>query len=147
MYAAPDNRMRLTHHYKVFHPSSNRLSGFLKISNLFVALAPTGGLQYKAGFLHVNLTGNGAGIGRRSTRNARKELRWCAVHESYLVIVEDSGEVCPSVPPSGSDMPFRRLFWMFFFLTLTSPSVNPGVPIDSLLIFSFPTHAMLTEVA
>ena len=85
----------------MFHPSANRLSGFLEISDLFIALASSGGLQYKAGFLRIELTGNGAGIGRRSTgRNSRKELRWCAVRESYLVVVEDPGEVCPPAPCS-----------------------------------------------
>ncbi|KAG6337311.1 hypothetical protein ID866_1773 [Astraeus odoratus] len=80
-------------HAVMFHPSANRLAGFLEISALFIALAPFGGLQYKAGFLRTESAGNGAGIGRRSTgRSARKELRWCAVRESYLVIVEDPGE-------------------------------------------------------
>ncbi|KIJ64492.1 hypothetical protein HYDPIDRAFT_90375 [Hydnomerulius pinastri MD-312] len=78
----------------MFHPSSNRLSGFLEISALFISLAQSGGAQYKAGFLRIEATGNGTGLGRKSARwRERKESRWCAVRESYLVILEEPGEV------------------------------------------------------
>ncbi|KAF9242554.1 phospholipase D [Melanogaster broomeanus] len=78
----------------MFHPSSNRLSGFLEISALFISLAQSGGAQYKAGFLHIEKSGNNTGLGRKSARwSERKESRWCAVRESYLVIVEDPGEL------------------------------------------------------
>ncbi|KAI6114007.1 phospholipase D [Pisolithus sp. B1] len=77
----------------MWHPSANRLAGFLEISALFIALAPSGGLQYKAGFLRIDIAGNGVNIGRRSLgRKARKESRWCAVRDSYVVIVDDPGE-------------------------------------------------------
>ncbi|KIK24525.1 hypothetical protein PISMIDRAFT_645727 [Pisolithus microcarpus 441] len=77
----------------MWHPSANRLAGFLEVSALFIALAPFGGLQYKAGFLRIDIAGNGVNIGRRSLgRKARKESRWCAVRDSYIVIVDDPGE-------------------------------------------------------
>lgn len=77
----------------MFHPSSNRLSGFLEMSALFISLAQSGGAQYKAGFLRIEVSGS-AGLGRKSARwRERKESRWCAVRESYLVILEDPGEV------------------------------------------------------
>ncbi|KAI6044835.1 phospholipase D [Pisolithus marmoratus] len=77
----------------MWHPSANRLAGFLEISALFVALAPFGGLQYKAGFLRVEIAGNGVNIGRRSLgKKAWQESRWCAVRDSYIVIVNDPGE-------------------------------------------------------
>ncbi|KAI6030532.1 hypothetical protein F5J12DRAFT_903003 [Pisolithus orientalis] len=66
----------------MWHPSANRLAGFLEMSALFIALSPTG-LQYKGGFLRRRKS-----LGRK----ARKELRWCAVRESSIVIVEDPGE-------------------------------------------------------
>lgn len=76
----------------MWHPSANRLAGFLEMSALFIALSPTG-LQYKGGFLRIGMAGNGVNIGRKSLgRKARKELRWCAVRESSIVIVEDPGE-------------------------------------------------------
>ncbi|KAF8840775.1 phospholipase D [Paxillus ammoniavirescens] len=78
----------------MFHPSSNRLSCFLEISALFISLAPLGGAQYKAGFLRLETSGNASALGRKSLRwRERKESRWCSVRESYLVILEDAGEV------------------------------------------------------
>ncbi|KAH7922026.1 phospholipase D [Leucogyrophana mollusca] len=78
----------------MFHPASNRLAGFLEVSALFVALAQSGGAQYKAGSLRIEASGSGAGLGRKSARwRERKESRWCAVRESYLVIMEDPGEL------------------------------------------------------
>ncbi|EIN12579.1 phospholipase D [Punctularia strigosozonata HHB-11173 SS5] len=78
----------------MFHPTSNRLCGFLEISALSIQLAPTGGTQYKAGFLRIDASGSkGGGFGRRSASWAkRKEAKWCAVRESYLVAVEEQGE-------------------------------------------------------
>lgn len=79
----------------MFHPSANRLAGFLEISALSIALAQSGGAQYKAGYLKLEATGNGgSGFGRKSTSwHAQKESRWCAVRESYLVVLEQLGEV------------------------------------------------------
>lgn len=79
----------------MFHPSSNRLGGFLEISALSIALAPSGGAQAKAGFLKIELSRNGGGgFGRRSLGwRERKESRWCVVRESYLVVLEEPGEV------------------------------------------------------
>ena len=78
----------------MFHPSSNRLAGFLEISALSIALAQSGGTQAKAGFLKIELHGNGGGFGRKSAGwRERKESRWCVVRESYLVVLEEPGEV------------------------------------------------------
>jgi phospholipase D1/2 len=79
----------------MFHPSSNRLAGFLEISALSISMAQSGGVQYKAGLLQIDSSNNGgAGFGRKSVGwKAKKEVRWCAVRESYLVAVEEPGEV------------------------------------------------------
>ncbi|KAG2037741.1 hypothetical protein BDR03DRAFT_896222, partial [Suillus americanus] len=78
----------------MFHPTANRLAGFLEMSALFITRALSGGAQYKAGFLRIHTEGNGAGFGRKSARwRERKEARWCAIRESYIVVVEDPGEV------------------------------------------------------
>jgi phospholipase D1/2 len=78
----------------MFHPTANRLAGFLEISALFISLARSGGAQYKAGFLRIDTEGNGPGFGRKSARwRERREARWCAVRESYIVVVEDPGDV------------------------------------------------------
>ncbi|KAF8908954.1 hypothetical protein CPB84DRAFT_1813208 [Gymnopilus junonius] len=79
----------------MFHPSSNRLAGFLEISALSTALTKTGGAQYKAGYLRIEAnTNGGTSFGRKSASwKDRKESRWCAVHESYLVVVEEPGEL------------------------------------------------------
>ncbi|KAG9315939.1 hypothetical protein JVU11DRAFT_3591 [Chiua virens] len=78
----------------MFHPSSNRLSGFLEISALFISLAQSGGVQYKAGYLRLETFGNNPGLGRKSTsRKARKQSRWCVVRQSCLVILEEPGEL------------------------------------------------------
>ncbi|EAU85909.2 SPO14 [Coprinopsis cinerea okayama7 len=93
----------------MFHPSSNRLSAFLEISALSIALAQSGGAQYKAGYLKIEATSmtlpSGGGRGSGTTTNntpgfgrksvgwrERKEWRWCAVRESYLVALEQPGE-------------------------------------------------------
>ncbi|KAG1829755.1 phospholipase D [Suillus variegatus] len=64
----------------MFHPTANRLACFLEISASFITLA-----QFE---------GNGPGFGRKSARwRERKVSRWCAVRESYIVAVEDPGEI------------------------------------------------------
>ena len=79
----------------MFHPAANRLAGFLEISALSISLARSGGAQYKAGFLHIQVVGNNGGFGRKSaTWKEKKEIRWCAIRESYLVVLEAPGEVC-----------------------------------------------------
>ncbi|KAJ7147560.1 phospholipase D [Mycena crocata] len=78
----------------MFHPAANRLAGFLEVSALFVNLAHSGGLQLKAGYLQIESTKTGGGFGRKSTSwRERKESRWCAVRDSYIVVVEEPGEV------------------------------------------------------
>ncbi|KAJ7254329.1 hypothetical protein B0H12DRAFT_1202294 [Mycena haematopus] len=80
----------------MFHPAVNRLAGFLEVSALFINLAqaPSGGHQLKAGYLKIESTKTGGGFGRKSARWAeRKESRWCAVRDSYIVAVEEPGEL------------------------------------------------------
>lgn len=79
----------------MFHPTANRLAGFLEISALSMSLAQTGGAQAKAGYLRIDASGSkGGGFGRKSARWAeKKKTRWCAVRESYLVVLEEPGEV------------------------------------------------------
>ncbi|TFK27984.1 phospholipase D [Coprinopsis marcescibilis] len=96
----------------MFHPTANRLAAFLEISALSIALARSGGAQYKAGYLEVEavplvLPGGGrggkgnavassstTGFGRKSaSRKERKEERWYCVRESYLVGLEQPGEL------------------------------------------------------
>ncbi|KAF8895434.1 hypothetical protein BD779DRAFT_1619102 [Infundibulicybe gibba] len=78
----------------MFHPSSNRLSGFLEISALFISLAQTGGAQYKAGFLQIEAEKGGGGFGRKSAGwREKKEARWCVVRESYVAVLEEPGEL------------------------------------------------------
>lgn len=87
----------------MFHPASNRLSGFLEISALFIAHAHDGGSQYKAGFLQIEASGSkGGGFGRKGTsRKEKGKYRWCAVRDSYLVVMEDPGDVSTTllIPP------------------------------------------------
>ena len=79
----------------MFQPSVNRLCGFLEISSLFIALARSGGAQYKAGYLRIQaISNNGGGFGRKSAAwKEKKSSKWCAVRESYLVVLEEPGEV------------------------------------------------------
>ncbi|KXN88185.1 Phospholipase D1 [Leucoagaricus sp. SymC.cos] len=79
----------------MFHPSSNRLSGFLEVSALSISLAQSGGAQYKGGYLQVHAINNGGGgFGRKGLSwKVRRELRWSAVRESYLVVVDEPGEI------------------------------------------------------
>lgn len=84
----------------MFHPSANRLAGFLEISALSISLAQTGGHQAKAGFLRIEAAGHkGGGFGRKSAGWAdKKRSRWCAVTESYLVVLDEPGEVSDLLP-------------------------------------------------
>jgi phospholipase D1/2 len=79
----------------MFHPTANRLAGFLEISALSMSLAQTGGCQAKAGYLRIDAAGNkGGGFGRKSASWVeKKQHRWCAVRESYLVVLDQPGEV------------------------------------------------------
>jgi phospholipase D1/2 len=80
---------------QMFLPTSNRLTGFLEISALFISLAKSGGVQYKAGYLRIVASGNkGAGFGRKSaSRSKKRKQKWCAIRDSYLVAVEELGEL------------------------------------------------------
>ena len=81
---------------QMFHPSANRVAAFLEVSALFISLARSGGAQYKAGILHIESSSgtSGSGFGRKSIGwRARKEPKWCALRESYLVVLEEPGEV------------------------------------------------------
>ncbi|CAK5284305.1 unnamed protein product [Mycena citricolor] len=78
----------------MFHPAANRLASFLEISALFVNLANSGGLQLKAGYLQIESTKTGGGFGRKSaTWRERKEPKWCSVRDSYIVAVQEPGEL------------------------------------------------------
>lgn len=85
----------------MFHPAVNRLAGFLEISAMSMALAQSGGAQYKAGFLRIDPSGTKGGWGRKGTswRDKTKQ-RWAAVRESYLVVLEEMGEVSLVCAPS-----------------------------------------------
>jgi len=77
----------------MFHSIVNRLAAFLEISALSIALAQSGGVQYKAGFLHLEIS-KGVGLGSKSaSRNTRDSQKWCSVRESYLVISGEPAEV------------------------------------------------------
>jgi phospholipase D1/2 len=77
----------------MFHSTVNRLAAFLEISALSITLAQSGGVQYKAGFLHLEVN-KGVGLGSKSaSRKMKHSQKWCAVRESYLVISEELGEV------------------------------------------------------
>jgi phospholipase D1/2 len=79
----------------MFHPTSNRLAGFLELSALSIHLARSGGSQYKAGYLRIFASSNkGAGFGRKSaSRSQKRKQKWCAIRDSYLVAVEEPGEL------------------------------------------------------
>lgn len=79
----------------MFHPTLNRLAGFLEISALSISLAQSGGAQYKAGYLRLKASGSkGGGFGpKAASRISRQSQKWCAVRESYLVVVEELAEV------------------------------------------------------
>ncbi|KAI0826732.1 phospholipase D [Trametes gibbosa] len=78
----------------MFHPAVNRLAGFLELGALTIALAQSGGAQYKAGFLRMEAVSPKGGFGRRAAGwREKKKQRWCAVRESYLVVMEEMGEL------------------------------------------------------
>ncbi|KAJ6619535.1 hypothetical protein B0H10DRAFT_2026156 [Mycena sp. CBHHK59/15] len=67
---------------------------FSRISALFINLAHSGGLQLKAGYLQIESTKTGGGFGRKSASwKEKKESRWCAVRDNYIVAVEEPGEL------------------------------------------------------
>lgn len=80
---------------QMFLPSANYLADFLELSALFISLAQTGGTQAKASFLKIKpVASGGGGFGRKSvSRWGRGEYRWCAIRDSYLVVVDEPGEV------------------------------------------------------
>lgn len=83
---------------QMFHSTVNRLAAFLEISALSTTLAQSGGAQYKAGFLQLEIS-RGVGLGSKSvSRKSRHAQKWCAVRESYLVISEELGEVNITLP-------------------------------------------------
>lgn len=78
----------------MFHPAVNRLAGFLELGALTIALAQSGGAQYKAGFLRLDAVSPKGAFGRKAAGwQEKKKQRWCAVRESYLVVMEEMGEV------------------------------------------------------
>ncbi|RPD77444.1 phospholipase D [Lentinus tigrinus ALCF2SS1-7] len=78
----------------MFHPAVNRLSSFLEFGALTIALAQSGGAQYKAGFLRLEGVAPKNAFGRRAAGwREKKKQRWCAVRESYLVAMEEMGEL------------------------------------------------------
>jgi phospholipase D1/2 len=78
----------------MFHPSSNRIFAFLEVSALSIALAQSGGAQYKAGFLRIEVSGSKGSFGRRGTSwKDKRKYKWCAVRESYFVVLEEPAEV------------------------------------------------------
>jgi phospholipase D1/2 len=85
---------------QMFEANCNRLLRFLEVSALFIALARSGGHQLKGGVLKLEPAGSKKEYARKGTSwRDRRKVRWCAVRESFLVIMCDAGEVC-QVPPS-----------------------------------------------
>lgn len=84
----------------MFNPASNRLCLFFELSALFIQLAQSGGYQAKAGLLSIEGASKTRGSFGRKGLNwyEKKRTRFCAVRESYLVVVSDPGEVSPSLP-------------------------------------------------
>lgn len=121
----------------MFHPSANRLAGFLEISALSISLAQSGGAQYKAGFLQIEPSGGGS-FGRKSVGwRAKKDFRWCAIRESYLVVLEEPGEVCVYFRSLeifiNTFVVFSSKFGMFSFSTQISPLRGQSVIIVRVL--------------
>ncbi|KAI0084789.1 phospholipase D [Irpex rosettiformis] len=78
----------------MFHPAANRLASFLEISALSITLAQSGGAQYKAGLLRIEAVTNKGPWGKRGTGwKDKKKRKWCAVRESYFVVLEEMGEL------------------------------------------------------
>jgi len=119
----PSSTPNLTLVVQTFHSTVNRLAAFLEISSLSTILAQSGGVQYKAGFLHLEVS-KGVGLGSKSTSGkTRRSQKWCAVMDSYLVISEELGEVIPpssSVHELNSSTSNRPRYSMSFSSTRTS---------------------------
>ncbi|CCO37404.1 hypothetical protein BN14_11560 [Rhizoctonia solani AG-1 IB] len=80
---------------KMFRADANRLFRFFEMSALSIALAQRGGIQGKAGYLRVlssNMSRKGAHHGLLAWKR-NHEPKWWLVRESYLVAVEDPGEL------------------------------------------------------
>jgi hypothetical protein len=106
------------------------LCGFLEISALSIAHAQTGGTQYKGGFLKIEAAGRGGGFGRKGTGwKDKKESRWCAIRESYLVVSTEPGAVSTSLRHRVFylTITFSSIYGMSFYLTPTLPSSDPNV--------------------
>ena len=112
----------------MFHPTSNRLAGFLEISALSIQLAQSGGWQAKAGLLTIEpASKKSGGFGRRNASwSDKKKQRWCALREGYLVAVEDPAEVSKYNRTVSSYLKkilifdYRRPYGMFSYLILIS---------------------------
>lgn len=86
----------------MFRPEANRLAKFFEISALSIALARSGGVQYKSGMLRIL----GGEASRRSVNTGlaifglgkAAKPRWWMVRESYLVAVDDPGDVSTFKP-------------------------------------------------
>ena len=89
-----------THYHQMFHSSSNRLAGFLEISALSITLAQSGSAQSKAGYLRI--VSSAGAFGRKSANRKATKEAWCAVRESYLVVLEEPGEVINRVFMAGN---------------------------------------------
>ncbi|GAB1517613.1 Phospholipase D1 [Rhizoctonia solani] len=79
----------------MFRADANRLFRFFEMSALSIALAQRGGIQGKAGYLRVlssNMSRKGAHNGLLAWKR-NHEPKWWLVRESYLVAVEDPGEL------------------------------------------------------
>lgn len=80
---------------QMFEANCNRLLRFLEVSALFMALARSGGYQLKAGVLKLEPAGSKKEYARKGTSwRDRRKGRWCAIRESYLVVMLEAGEVC-----------------------------------------------------
>lgn len=110
----------------MFHPTSNRLSRFFELSALFIQQAQSGGYQSKAGLLSIEGASKTKGAFGRKGLNwfEKKQTRWCAVRESYLVVSTDPGEAREQTIGryvTSIDLhAFRLKYLRFFFLTQTS---------------------------
>ncbi|CAE6425545.1 unnamed protein product [Rhizoctonia solani] len=79
----------------MFRADANRLFRFFEMSALSIALAQRGGIQGKAGYLRVlssNMSRKAAHTGLLAWKR-NHEPKWWLVRESYLVAVEDPGEL------------------------------------------------------
>lgn len=118
----------------MFHPASNRLAAFLEVSALSIQLSHTGSAQFKAGYLRIDsVNSKGGGFGRSGAgRRDRKASKWCAVRESYIVVVEEIGTVSSPLHNifycADTDSTFRPTSGTSFCLIRTSKlSVLKGI--------------------